>query len=71
MRCQGEPDLLPGNGSTSGTRSKVDKYLGGPSTPLGTREQADQIVLKLREAGMELSRGKALPEAAKNLGVTE
>ena len=39
--------------------------------PRGKREQADQIILKLREAELELSRGKTVPEAAKKIGVTE
>ena len=39
--------------------------------PRGKREQADQIILKLREAELELSRGKIVPEAAKKIGVTE
>ena len=39
--------------------------------PRGKREQADQIILKLREAELELSRGKNVPEAAKKIGVTE
>ena len=39
--------------------------------PRGKREQADQIILKLREAELELSRGKTVPEAAKKFGVTE
>jgi hypothetical protein len=33
--------------------------------PRGKREQADQIILKLREAELELSRGKTVPEAAR------
>ncbi len=39
--------------------------------PRGKREQADQIILKLREAEWELSRGKTVPEAAKKIGVSE
>ncbi len=39
--------------------------------PRGKREQADQIILKLREAELELSRSKTVPEAAKKIGVTE
>ena len=45
--------------------------MGGQSMPRGKREQADQIILKLREAELELSRGKTVPEAAKKIGVTE
>ena len=44
--------------------------MGGQSMPRGKREQADQIILKLREAELELSRGKTVPEAAKKIGVT-
>ena len=39
--------------------------------PRGKREQADQIILNLRGAELELSRGTTVPEAAKKLGVTE
>ena len=41
--------------------------MGGQSMPRGKREQADQIILKLREAELELSRGNTVLEAA-NLG---
>jgi hypothetical protein len=39
--------------------------------PPGKRGQADPIILKLREAELELSRDKTVPEAAKKIGVTE
>jgi len=39
--------------------------------PRGKRGQADQIILKLREAELDLSRCKTVPEAAKKIGVTE
>ena len=39
--------------------------------PRGKREQADQIILKPRDAELEPSRGKTVPDAAKKIGVTE
>ena len=39
--------------------------------PRVKREQAEQIILKLRAAELELSRGRTVPEAAKKIGVTE
>lgn len=39
--------------------------------PYGNREQADQIILKLREAELALARGKTAPEAADKTGVSE
>jgi transposase-like protein len=35
------------------------------------RFQAEQIIGKLREAEVELARGKKIPEACKQIGVTE
>ncbi len=48
----------------------MDELLEGHSMPLGNHEHADQI-LKLGQAELELSRGKAVPEASKKIGVTE
>ena len=45
--------------------------LGRQSTPHGKREHADQILFKLREAELELAKGKDMPEAAWKNGVTE
>ena len=39
--------------------------------PRGKRTAAEQIIAKLREAEVELARGKKVPEAAKKIGVTE
>jgi len=39
--------------------------------PRGKREQATQIILKLREAELELSRGRTVPESAEKIGITE
>ena len=39
--------------------------------PRGKKVSAEQIIAKLREAEVELSRGKTVPEAAKKIGVTE
>ena len=44
--------------------SRADEPLGGQSVPRGNREHADQLILKLREDELELSRAKAVPEAA-------
>ena len=37
----------------------------------GKKFIAEQIVGKLREAGVELSRGKKIPEMCRKIGVTE
>ena len=37
----------------------------------GKKFAAEQIIAKLREAEVELARGKKVPEAAKKIGVTE
>jgi transposase len=37
----------------------------------GQKFTAEQIIAKLREAEVELARGKKVPEAAKQIGVTE
>jgi len=39
--------------------------------PRGKKISAEQIIAKLREAEVELARGKKVPEAAKKIGVTE
>jgi putative transposase len=39
--------------------------------PRGKKFSAEQIIGKLREAEVELARGKTLPEAVRKLGVTE
>ena len=39
--------------------------------PRGKKFTAEQIIAKLREAEVELARGKKVPEAAKKIGVTE
>ena len=39
--------------------------------PRGKQVSAEQIIAKLREAEVELARGKKVPEAAKKIGVTE
>ncbi len=48
-----------------------DEPWGGQSMPRGKREPADPIILKLREATLEVSRGKTVIWAAKKIGVTE
>ena len=39
--------------------------------PRGQKFKAEEIIAKLREAEVELARGKKVPEAAKQIGVTE
>ena len=39
--------------------------------PRGKQVSAEQIIAKLREAEVELARGKKVSEAAKKIGVTE
>jgi putative transposase len=39
--------------------------------PRGKKFSAEQMIAKLREAEVELARGKKAPEAAKKIGVTE
>jgi transposase len=39
--------------------------------PRGQTFSAEQLIAKLREAEIELARGKKVPEAAKKIGVTE
>ena len=39
--------------------------------PRGKKISAEQTIAKLREAEVELARGKKVPEAAKKIGVTE
>lgn len=40
---------------------------GGHSMPRGQKFTAEQIIAKLREAEVELARGKKVPEAAKQI----
>jgi hypothetical protein len=44
---------------------------GGQSMPRGQKFKAEEIISKLREAEVELARGKKIPEACKQIGVTE
>ena len=37
----------------------------------GKREQAEQIIPKLREVEVEMGRGRTVAKAAKKIGVTE
>ena len=39
--------------------------------PRGTKFKPEEIIAKLREAEVELARGKKIPEACKQIGVTE
>ena len=39
--------------------------------PRGKKFTAEQIIGKLREAEIELSRGKKVPETCRKIGVTE
>jgi putative transposase len=39
--------------------------------PRGTKVSAEQIIAKLREAEIELARGRKVPEVARKIGVTE
>jgi transposase len=39
--------------------------------PRGQKFQAEAFIAKLREAEVELARGKRVPEVAKKIGVTE
>ena len=43
----------------------------GQSMPCGQKVKAEEIIAELREAEVELARGKKVPEAAKQIGVTE
>jgi Transposase len=44
---------------------------GGQSMPRGKKFTGEQIIGKLREAEVELSRGKKVPEMCRKIGVTE
>ncbi|MCE9630093.1 MAG: IS3 family transposase [Planctomycetia bacterium] len=44
---------------------------GGQEMPRGKKFTAEQIIGKLREAEVELARGKTVPEVVRKLGVTE
>ena len=39
--------------------------------PRGTKFKPEEIIAKLREAEVELARGKKIPEVCKQIGVTE
>jgi transposase-like protein len=39
--------------------------------PRGQKFKAEEIIAKLREAEVELARGKKIPEVCKQIGVTE
>jgi putative transposase len=39
--------------------------------PRGVKFKPEEIIAKLREAEVELARGKKVPEACKQIGVTE
>ena len=39
--------------------------------PRGQKFKAEEIIAKLREAEVDLARGKKIPEACKQIGVTE
>ena len=39
--------------------------------PRGQKFKAEEIIAKLREAEVELARGKKVPDACKQIGVTE
>lgn len=39
-------------------------------TPRGTKFKPEEIISKLREAEIELARGKKIPEVCKQIGVT-
>lgn len=39
--------------------------------PRGTKFKPEEIISKLREAEVELARGKKIPEVCKQIGVTE
>jgi transposase-like protein len=44
---------------------------GGHEMPRGKKLTAEQIIGKLREAEVELARGKTVPEVVRKIGVTE
>lgn len=50
---------------------RLDLIEGGQTMPRGKKFAAEQIIAKLREAEVELARGKTVLEAAKKIGVTE
>ena len=45
--------------------------MGGQEIPRGKKLTAEQIIGKLREAEVELARGKTVPEVVRKIGVTE
>ena len=44
---------------------------GGHEMPRGKKFTAEQIIRKVREAEVELARGKTVPEVVRKRGVTE
>ena len=44
---------------------------GGQQMPRGKKHTAEQIIGQLREAEVELARGKTVPEVVRKLSVTE
>jgi putative transposase len=64
-------DLPPSNETATGARIWWWSREGGQSIPRGKKFTAEQIIGKLREAEVELSRGKKVPEMCRKLGVTE
>jgi len=50
----------------SGRKSKESNPM-----PRGTKFKPEEIIAKLREAEVELARGKKIPEVCKQIGVTE
>jgi transposase-like protein len=71
-KSQDRTDLPPSNETTTGTRiwwwsqPKEDSRCH-----VGKKFTAEQIIGKLREAEIELSRGKKVPEMCRKIGVTE
>ena len=67
-----EADLPPSPGSSFGASIPwLDTLRTKHSMPRGQKFKAEEIVAKLREAEIELARGKKVPEAATLIGVTE
>jgi hypothetical protein len=74
MIITGRPmfDLPPSNETTNEARIlEVVASEGGRSMSRGKKFTAEQIIGKLREAEVELSRGKKVPEVCRKIGVTE
>ena len=63
--------LTPSRESAPGARILALGITEGvEAMPRGKRAAAEQIIAKLREAEVELARGRKVPEAAKKIGVT-